>query len=221
MEVSRNKFQRSDRAVIVFLKNSVAGKVKTRVAASTSDAEALEIYNHLCNITFEMLANLNVTVYLFYSDYIPNLASWYAMHIQQGKDLGERMHNAICKIHISAQNIILIGSDCPYIESKDLINAFEDLDHHDLVIGPTDDGGYYLIGMKTDQPELFDNMPWSTSSVFERTLNTAHSLALKVKILEKYSDIDTIEDWIKYTAFCTEKRDMKINSNSNQGDPPI
>ncbi len=93
---------------------------------------------------------------------------------------------------------IIIGSDCPEINSPLIQNAFKDLHEFDAVIGPTPDGGYYLLGLKTLHHELFENIPWSTDQVFNKTIEKMQSLELRFKILDELSDLDTKEDLDKF-----------------------
>ena len=89
---------------------------------------------------------------------------------------------------------IIIGTDIPGIMVSMLSTAFKSLEKHDVVIGPTEDGGYYLIGLKKDVPELFENIAWSTNTVFSATREKAHALGLSLKVLPKLRDLDTEED---------------------------
>ena len=90
--------------------------------------------------------------------------------------------------------IVLIGSDCLELNERILLEAFEHLADHDIVIGPTSDGGYYLIGMKKLYKDVFRNKSWSTKSLFEETLQSIKTLGLHVHCLPRLSDIDTEED---------------------------
>jgi len=96
------------------------------------------------------------------------------------------------------KNIIIIGNDCPYITSLILKNAFEKLNKYDYVIGPTYDGGYYLLGMKKINKNLFIKKEWSTESVFEDTLKNIKKEDKKIFILEKLEDIDYYENWTTF-----------------------
>jgi hypothetical protein len=93
-----------------------------------------------------------------------------------------------------APKVVLIGSDCAEL-TKDIIeNAFQALEHSDVVIGPSFDGGYYLLGMSSFEPDLFENIAWSTPSVFEQTIAKAGQLHLSIAMLPRLNDIDTQED---------------------------
>ena len=114
---------------------------------------------------------------------------------QVGSSLGDRMQHAILSaFDAGAKKAIVIGTDCPSLTAKDLKVAFEQLDKHDVVLGPALDGGYYLIGLNANQSPLFEGINWSTSLVFEQTMHKAHSLKLSIRTLGKYPDVDFPED---------------------------
>ena len=94
--------------------------------------------------------------------------------------------------------VIIIGSDCPYITPALIDNAFSVLDDHDIVIGPTLDGGYYLLGMKKLHQELFYNVNWSSETVFTSTLEKIKNSGLSYGQTELLNDIDTYEDWMEF-----------------------
>ncbi|MFN3999411.1 TIGR04282 family arsenosugar biosynthesis glycosyltransferase [Algoriphagus sp.] len=187
-------------ALIIFQKNAVLGKVKTRLAASVGDQEALEVYHWLTTYTHEIVKEVSVDKFLFFSDYIPehldeNLKG-YQFEVQSGGNLGERMKNAFA--HLFARgysSVAIIGTDCPYLTCKELNKAFLNLSEADMVVGPAKDGGYYLLGMSGFFPEVFNEIPWSTSKVLEITLDYADKLKLDYEFLKILSDIDTLEDW--------------------------
>lgn len=187
-------------ALIIFQKNAILGKVKTRLAASIGDERALEIYDWLTDYTHRISKEVQVDKFIFYSDFIPEftdqLPEEFNLEVQSGDSLGERMKNAFNQLGSRGYtSIVIIGTDCPDLQTSDLNTAFLTLSQADLVIGPAQDGGYYLLGMSRFFPELFDEMPWSTHKVLELTLNKADSLNLDYEFLNILSDIDTIKDW--------------------------
>ncbi len=99
------------------------------------------------------------------------------------------------------EKVVIIGSDCPGLTTNHMEEAFVSLDHHDVVIGPAHDGGYYLLGMKELHPKLFENKNWSTASVFNDTMTTINMLELSCHQLEKLTDVDEEKDipqgWIQ------------------------
>ena len=124
------------------------------------------------------------------------LGSQYDIYPQESGDLGERMAKAFkFVLELDFTQAFIIGTDCPDLNEEHLAQGISFLEKKDIVIGPANDGGYYLLGMKKWQPELFQGVSWSTSKVLEQTLAQAHSLGLSSSLLETLIDIDTKEDW--------------------------
>lgn len=185
--------------IIVFTKNPVRGRVKTRLAASLGDDEALRIYESLRELTGRVTAGASASRAAFFSDFIPEedllLQGSAIVRLQEGRDLGERMHRAfLAGFEEGFSHIVLIGTDCPELSTFILDLAFECLDDHDAVVGPARDGGFYLIGLKNPFPELFLLRRWSTPEVLEETIRIIRERALSYHLLPALSDIDTIED---------------------------
>lgn len=188
--------------IIIFVKNPEIGKAKTRIAATAGVEKALKIYELLLSLTKDVVKDLNVQKHLFYTHFVNNGDDWsndeFSKYIQKDTDLGGKMKDAFTRVLKVNDKVVIIGSDCPKI-SKEIINdAFDALNNKDVVIGPTDDGGYYLLGIKKLIPELFDNMVFSTSSVFNDTLKRIKDLSLTHHILPKLNDVDYYEDWVAY-----------------------
>ena len=189
--------------VLVFEKNAILGQVKTRLASGMGELRALEIYKHLVQLTYSALEEVPVPVWTFFSDFIPESTHPIVENsfVQQGQDLGERMSNAFARTFESGRDkVVLIGTDCPTLQSQHLLQAFEALNHSDLVVGPATDGGYYLIGMKSSAAYLFEGIAWSTSQVLSQTLHVASQQGLIVTLLPELDDIDTQEDWQRYSS---------------------
>ena len=196
------KFSTKKNALIVFSRNPILGKVKTRIAKSCGNKKALEIYKKLIQINEKTISNFTeIKTFIFFDENIDN--QYYKNEIykekQEGNTLGEKMLNAFKLVKKKGyKNIIIIGNDCPYITSLILKNAFEKLNKYDYVIGPTYDGGYYLLGMKKINKNLFIEKEWSTESVFEDTLKNIKKEDKKIFILEKLEDIDYYENWTTF-----------------------
>ena len=189
--------------VLVFQKNEVLGKVKTRLASRMGDLRALEIYRHLIQSTYFVLEDVLAPVWTYYSDFIPETINppIAKSFVQEGQDLGERMANAFARSFESGmEKVVLIGTDCPTLQSQHLNQAFEALTHSDLVLGPATDGGYYLIGMKRKADYLFEGISWSSAEVLSQTLAVASANGLDFTLLDELSDIDTQEDWERYSS---------------------
>lgn len=185
--------------LIIFIKNAQLGKVKTRLAATVGDEAALAIYNKLCLYTKSIAMRSESNNYVFYSNFIEEEGIWdsFNKRLQKGDDLGERMKNAFEEVSTSFTKTIIIGSDCATLSEEILNLAFQLLENQDVVIGPAEDGGYYLLGMKKVFPCLFENIEWSSDSVLTKTIEAVEKLQLKYALLPTLSDIDTEQDWQK------------------------
>ena len=138
--------------LLLFIKNPRLGYVKTRLAASVGNEAALQIYHILLEKTREAALGSEAERWLWYSDEIPENDDWSAnlfnKKLQPGGDLGNRMSGAFnAAFEAGAQKVVIIGSDCPEVTGELLEEAFDQLASNDVVIGPTFDGGYYLLGM--------------------------------------------------------------------------
>lgn len=190
---------RDGRLLIVFSKNPVAGLVKTRLAASIGPDEALRIYEQLREITEKESASAQCARAVFYSSHIPEsdlfLDGGSAAFLQEGADLGERMHRAFLKgFDLGFRQVVLIGTDCPGVTTFLIDQAFGLLGGNDAVIGPACDGGFYLIGLNTPLPGLFLERGWSNSGVLAESLRILREHGLACALLPALSDIDTIDD---------------------------
>ena len=121
-------------------------------------------------------------------------SNYFKKHLQVEGDLGLKMRSAFEKVIDSTSKAIIIGSDCYDLTAEIINEAFEALDNNDLVVGPANDGGYYLLGMKKLQPELFESIAWSTEGVVVQTGKKAKQRGVKVKSLQELVDIDNIDD---------------------------
>jgi uncharacterized protein len=182
--------------LLVFCKNPILGKAKTRLAASIGEEKALEIYHALLQKTALVLFDVDVDIQLYYSSHIdhddifqkPSITK----KIQTGNDLGIRMANAYKEGFKSYSPIVIIGTDLWTLDVFDIHKAFEALKTHSTVIGPSADGGYYLLGLQTFNPDLFKHKKWGTPTVLANTLNDIKQE--KVFLLEEKNDIDTYGD---------------------------
>lgn len=189
--------------VLVFQKNAILGQVKTRLASGMGEQPAMEIYMHLVQLTYSALEAVQIPVWTYFSDFIPESThpTVEKSFVQQGQDLGERMSNAFASTFDSGiEKVVLIGTDCPTLQSQHLLQAFTALNDSDLVLGPATDGGYYLIGMKVRAAYLFEGIAWSTSQVLSKTLHVASQHSLTTTLLPELCDIDTPEDWQRYSS---------------------
>ncbi|MCC5937287.1 MAG: TIGR04282 family arsenosugar biosynthesis glycosyltransferase [Lunatimonas sp.] len=186
-------------AVIVFQRTPEHGKVKTRLAVDIGEEDALRVYKFLLRHTHRVLESLSADIHVFVtgacSDDSSSPPPNYYFHRQQGIDLGARMNAAFVKVlTLGYERVMIIGTDCYELSSEILRQAFVELAHKDLVIGPAQDGGYYLLGLTKPTPHLFTEIPWSTSSVCSDTLRRAKELGLTCGLLPVLRDVDTAED---------------------------
>ena len=189
-------------AVIIFVRNPELGKVKTRLAATVGDEQALDIYSFLLNHTMQEAGKVAADKFVFYHQQIKIDDIWngngFYKKLQTGENLGDKMKAAFDEIFkASYTKIMIIGSDCLQLNSTIINAGFGLLDEHDTVIGPATDGGYYLLGMKKNYGFLFDNKPWSTESVFDESMKDMQQHNLSTGLLPVLTDVDTEADWIE------------------------
>lgn len=190
-------------ALIIFIKNPLLGKVKTRLAKSIGDEKALAIYRQLLQITYSISLKSNFKKYLFYSNFIDRSDNWpenqFLKHLQIGDDLGQRMQHAFEFVFkLGHSKAIIIGSDCPTITLQHLQNSETALNENEVVFGPSEDGGYYLLGMKKMVSTLFENQPWSSDFLLQNSIEQLKQLNHNYHLLPILNDIDTLEDWEQY-----------------------
>jgi rSAM/selenodomain-associated transferase 1 len=190
-------------ATLLFIKAPVLGHVKSRLAAVIGDKAALELYRRFVLDAIDLAGALALPVRIFYypPEAGPLVRAWLgkerACSPQQGSGLGERMERAFEQIfQEGCDRAVLIGSDIPELSHAVLQEAMKALDAHDAVLGPTADGGYYLIGFtsKTFLPSVFRDIAWSTGSVCNETLGRFKQSGTRFHLLPKLRDIDTRDD---------------------------
>lgn len=198
----------------MFVKEPVNGFVKTRLAKTLGNEKTLVLYKHFVD---DLIDTLKDTKYEFKLCVYPNnkliseVFGDYNNFIQEKGDLGIKMQKAFeSQFDLGYEKIILIGSDTPHIPKDYFNETFTMLESKESVIGPSLDGGYYLISFKKDSfnINMFKNITWSTDIVLEQTLEktTPH----KVHLLHKLNDIDTQED---LENFYTQYKDSYFNSS--------
>ena len=188
----------SKELVIVFVKNIKLGKVKTRLAKTIGNQGAFEVYSELVNVTEKATNNVLVDKRIYFSNAVVN-SKWKQdfKTTQQGLDLGERMKNAFkTGFEDGYKRIVLIGSDLPDITAKHINKGLEALKQNEVVFGPAEDGGYYLIGLSKMHNFVFDNKPWSDTQLLKETLKELKENCVTFTTLDTLNDIDTYEDLI-------------------------
>lgn len=197
--------------LIVFVKNPVRGKVKTRVAATVGDEKAVEVYiellKHTKRVIYEWFlvdeAAQKKKVVIFYGDFINPQDSWSGLGFLKKMqpnvpDLGARMKASFEEeLNENAERVVIVGSDCLALRAHHISQAFSELQQHDIVLGPADDGGYYLLGMKQMHHFLFENKSWSQPSLLAETLADAQAHSTSFWVGETLSDVDTWEDYLR------------------------
>lgn len=191
-------------ALLIFIKNPEKGKVKTRLAKTLGDDQALAIYRRLLKHTQTVSLALELKRYLYYSQFIDDQDNWPNDHfnkrLQASGDLGNRMGTAFAEHLKTHQKVLIIGSDCAQLRPEHLQEALDKLDQHPVVIGPAIDGGYYLLGMHTRHDFLFEDMPWSQDHLLERTKEKLREQSVSFELLSELSDVDTEAEWKAYGA---------------------
>lgn len=187
--------------VVVFAKAPVPGMVKTRLAATVGPDTAAKGHRAFITDLLSMLGGLDAKTVLAVGskadldhDAFHNLGD-VEIVVQPEGDLGERL-SEITRLRFDggASRVLLIGTDSPTLGRLQIENAFDALQTHEVALGPTFDGGYYLLGLKKFNEHLFKGIPWSTSEVANATLDALINQELSVQILEYWYDVDTNED---------------------------
>ena len=190
---------------ILFARTPSPGRVKSRLFTHLTPDQACQLH---CASTNDMIALLDralptVNKWLFLSEPpAANVAETgldvpgsFRCAIQEGKNLGDRMAAAFARAFASgSRRVVIFGSDSPTLPVGIPAQAFQTLDHSDLVLGPTSDGGYYLIGCRRFDAELFQDVEWSTSRTLVQTLANVERLSLQVALLEPWFDLDEWKD---------------------------
>lgn len=185
--------------LIIFIRNPELGTVKTRLAKKLGDEAALAVYLKLVSHTQRVTEGLSCDKAVYYSKFVDTEDNWdnrkYAKHLQKGANLGEKMANAIDESFAAGyESVCLIGTDNYQLTGEVVKAAFSKLRAHDVVIGPAEDGGYYLIGMNKPYLEVFDLRRWSTPDVFEETTRIIVQKALTYSCTVPLNDVDVPED---------------------------
>lgn len=182
-------------------KAPIPDQVKTRMIPSLDPVTVSNLYYNFLIDKIEQVKNIEAQAFIAYTPetgfaFFQSIApSGFNLVNQNGTDLGERLVNISRTLFGQGfKKVLILDSDTPNLPVEYIKKGLEELDNSDVVIGPCEDGGYYLIGLKGIQPLLFKDIPWSTSRVTELTMNTAIIEGLKVSLLEKWYDVDTIDD---------------------------
>jgi len=197
-----------EKLLVIVAKEPVPGKVKTRLFPKFSPAVAADLYRCFLHDRIQEVSTLDgVDRAIAYTpedarETFTTLAlDGFELFAQQGKHLGERLNNIFLeKLFQGYKAVSIVDSDSPDLPKSLIKESFELLlsKQADIVFGPCYDGGYYLVGMRKPNPELFRNIPWSTENVLSVTLEKARKMGLNVKLLSTWNDLDTFEDLIEF-----------------------
>jgi rSAM/selenodomain-associated transferase 1 len=189
-------------SLLLFAREPVPGRVKTRLAAGIGEAEAARIYYYLARKVADQVRGgpYRTVVYFDPPGALNEVKKWLGRRdlqfTPQGEgDLGDRLGAAIEKELEESPAVVVVGTDTPGVDRELVTEALERLGGAEVVLGPAEDGGYYLIGMKAPHPKLFQGIPWSTGGVLAATLSRARELGLRTSLLRTLQDVDTVQDW--------------------------
>lgn len=205
-----------DCLLIVFTKAPVPGRVNTRLIPALGEEAAAELYLELLRRTLTTATTADIdNVQLHCTPGIDHpglveLAKEFgvALHVQRGRDLGERMDNALNEALLDHNAAVLVGCDIPELSREDITTACKRLcSGQDAVLGPAEDGGFYLIGLSRPCPGLFDDMEWGRGEVLAEVRRRIHRLGLSCRELPEHWDVDRPRDLARYR----ERFETRIN----------
>ena len=215
-------------SLVLFAKAPVAGSVKTRLAQTHGNDAALKFYQAFLKDALHLMSawgseelgqrSKRVRVYLASKEDIEN-PPWSQVEVrfQEGYDLGERMKNCIAhEMADGAERVCIIGADSPTLPLHLVREAFFALDWHPLVLGPTFDGGYWLVGAQGEVPPIFENINWSTASVMSETISHLQQAEIQPHLLPFWYDVDDAEDLqrLEWHAQVLSQNDRGVGQNT-------
>ena len=191
----------ADAALVIMAKRPLPGRTKTRLTPSLTPDQAAALYEALLRDTIDLAAGVD-TVDLAVAVTPPDAMDYFRPLVSSGTELlpvecphiGGCLSQVLSRLLHDHAKAVALNSDGPTLPASYLQQAFVRLDDHDVVIGPSEDGGYYLIGLCQPQPALFEDIAWSTPSVTPQTIERAQTLGLRVALLPAWYDVDTVAD---------------------------
>lgn len=198
--------------LLVFTRDPVPGKVKTRLQPEFSQHQSLRLHKKMIHNTLEKVSGLeHIDIELCcagdsHSDFFVDCAGIYSLSLseQQGSDLGERMYSSMQQALAQYDKVVIIGTDCPALDEDYIRSAVRGLNNAEVVIGPAEDGGYVLLGLNKISAELFLAINWGTASVLQQTRDRIKKLNWKYTELETLHDVDRAEDLHRYKDLLIE-----------------
>jgi rSAM/selenodomain-associated transferase 1 len=210
--------------ILVFTRYPEPGKAKTRLIPAMGAETAANLQQLMCRGTLSVVGRFAVSGRAsceihFAGGTREQMASLYGDEFsyvaQSDGDLGDRLQASIARAFANgASSVIVIGTDCPRLADHHLSESLKALESTDVVLGPATDGGYYLIGLRKIQTELFHEIPWSSSNVLSQTIVTANRLGLKVHLLEKLPDVDEPSDLFNLPAELAQLFDLPAHPSN-------
>lgn len=199
-------------SLIIFAHNPDKGRVKTRLAKEIGDEQALNVYHKLLQYTKEITKRLNCEKSVYYTSRIDNNDLWdnmiYDKHLQHGNNQGERMTAAFTQAFAQGkERVIIIMADCIELETYMIKEAFAVLESNDVVLGPSRDGGYYLIGMRKFLPTLLADKDWDSPDLLMDTILDLKNLNAKYYLLKTLGDVNTASDLDRLARFQEKPED--------------
>jgi len=206
-------------ALVIFSRSPMPGQTKRRLQQQLTGVECA-LFHRACLVDLNSLAGrIGMPTFLYYTGSLngfldddtwpipPGFESLRLLQLdhlefrpQCGDGLGKRMQKAVEEVLREYDQVLLIGSDLPDLAETILYEAVNSLLDYDLAIGPSHDGGYYLLGLKNLQSSLFMGIEWGTERVLQQTLQAASQEGLKVMLLEPLRDVDTWSDLNAYAG---------------------
>ncbi|MCP3851171.1 MAG: glycosyltransferase [Gammaproteobacteria bacterium] len=203
--MNKHHFLYPDSLIIIFAREPVKGRVKTRLIPALGQEGATKLYTQLLNYALNNVMNSALSPVELcvtpesHPDYFSRLscAEQFSLSFQEGDDLGLRMLNALNQGLCHYSKVILMGTDCPFLTKRDLQEAITSLDKHDMVFSPASDGGYVLVGAKKVVPHVFENIEWGTDQVMIQSRQVLIESQISWQELSLQDDIDLQSDLIK------------------------
>ena len=207
-----------NRWLVLFAKEPKKNNVKTRLQPCLQTGSSEGIYKAFFRDVVEIARQIECEnkIIAYESEnnnpeFISKIAPDFKIIKQTGKDLGERMYQIFWWIlHHKAHHVIIIGTDIPTLPPENLQMAFKQLSHHDIVLGPSLDGGYYLIGLKKPHREIFTNIGWGSNQVLNQTVSKINKMHLKAAFIPRWYDVDDQDDLNRLMKELKGKQDKSI-----------
>jgi uncharacterized protein len=210
-----------DQLLVVVAKKPSPGEVKTRLLPRLTPGQATDLYSCFLRDRIREISRLEgidlaiaytpTAAEAYFSRFLNN---GFKLFAQQGGNLGQRLHHIFDqKLKEGYRAVCIIDSDTPDLPRTLVARAFQWLvaGSADAVFGPCKDGGYYLVGLRKAHVELFADIPWSTSVVLSQSLQKAHALGLRTRLLPQWNDLDTVDDlWAYYHHYHNRDPDTPL-----------